>query len=518
MYQSRKRMRYTHRIPIDNCLYGLLMLLVLLTGCTSYSMTEVYTALETGQPEVAFTYMEEMAPKNQKLPFLFEQGVVAHYANRFPESNKVLSIAEDISEDLYTRSVSKEGLALLTNDLVRPYPGTRFERLLSHYYRILNYVYLNQLDGALVECRRAANLMNAYKAENENYDFFAAGFLAYLSAICFEATSDWNDAFISYRQAETYYQHASEKTGLKMPRDVGHSLVRMARKLGFTQEADDYQRRYGEPLTRPPGTGELVLFYENGYIPGRYEKTLTFPILKTDTKLEAFEERNQNNERTAEDFAEILLKRRSDGRSYKDVDIEYILHVAMPAISSRRPDIAGIELQTETGQQSGVLVADLETIAIETFNAQASTILARTMTRTVLKYFAYRIAKTIAEAKAKEAEEKREQREKEKEKLTEEEKEQLIAEENAARIAELLADFAGDVVNIVNMATESADTRCWRLLPNRIFLIRTHLPSGTHNLTLSFLDADGENKASQTLRDVEILPNRITFLNYRTYE
>ncbi len=511
-------MRHTSAISIETCLYLCLGMLLLMTGCSTYSMVEVYTFLEAGQPESAFAYTEKMAPKNQKLPFLFEHGLVAHYANRFPESNTALSLAEDISEDLYTRSVSKEGLALLTNDNVRPYPGTRFERLLSHYYRILNYIYLNQLDGALVECRRVTNLMNTYKAENANYDFFAAGFLAYLSAMCFEAAGDWNDAFISYRQAEAYYQRASEKTGVKMPHDVGHSLVRLARRLGFNQEASDYQKHYGEPAARPTGTGELVLFYENGYIPGKYEKTLTFPILKTDTKLEAFEERNQDNERTAEDFAEILLKRDRDGRSYKDVDIEYILHVAMPAISSRRPDITGISVQTETGQQRGVLVADLETIAIETFSAQESTILARTMTRTVLKYFAYRVAKAIAEAEAKEAEEKRKQREKEKENLTDAEKNKLIEAENTARIASLVADLVGDVVNVVNMATESADTRCWRALPNRIFLIRTHLPAGTHNLTLSFLGPDGENKASQTLRNVEILPNRMTFLNYRTYE
>lgn len=511
-------MRNMYKTATGSWLYGFLVLLLFIAGCSSYSMREVYTALETGQPEVAFAYMEEMAPKNQKLPFLFEQGLVAHYANRFPESNKALALAEDISEDLYTRSVSKEGLALITNDRVRPYPGARFERLLSHYYRILNYLYLNQLGGALVECRRATNLMNAYKTDDESYDFFGAGFLAYLSGMCFEAAGEWNDAFVSYRQAEMYYRSAAKKTGVKTPDDIGHSLVRLARKLGFTQEAADYQRHYGEPAARPTGTGELVLFYENGYIPGKYEKTLTFPILKIDTRLEAFEEKNENNERAAEDFAEILLKRHSDGRSYKDVDIEYILHVAMPAVSSRRPDIAGIAVQTETGQQRGVLVVDLETIAIETFSAQESTILARTMTRTVLKYFAYRVAKTIAEAKAKEAEEKRKQREKEKEKLTEEEKKRLTDEETAARVTQIWADFAGDVVNIVNMATESADTRCWRVLPNRIFLIRTHLPTGTHNLTLSFLGNNGENKTSQTLRDVEILPNRITFLNYRTYE
>ena len=518
MDQRRKQMRYTHRIPIDNCLYGFLMMLVFLTGCSRYNMTEVHTFLEAGHPDAAFAYMEKVAPKNQKLPFLFEQGLVAHYANRFPESNKALSLAEDISEDLYTRSVSKEALSLITNDRVRPYPGTQFERLLSHYYRILNYLYLNQLDGALVECRRATNLMSAYKTENENYDFFGAGFLAYLSGMCFEAAGDWNDAFISYRQAEMYYRRAAKKTGVKMPDDIGYSLVRLARKLGFTQEAADYQRQYGEPTPRATNTGEFVLFYESGYIPHRHEKTLTFPILKADTKLEAFREKNKNNQDTAGNLVETLLRRQRESRSYTDIDVEYILHVAMPAITSNRPEIAGIVIQTEKDEQDGILVADLETAAIETLNAQESTILFRTMTRAVLKYLAYRAAKAVAEEKKKEADEKKEKREEAEKKLTPEQKKRLKREEIAARKTQIWADAIGDVVNIVSVATEHADTRCWRTLPNRIFLLRLPLSAGTHNLTLFFVDANGQSRTSQTLRNVEISSNRITFLNYRTYE
>ena len=509
-------MRCTYGSPIDTCLYGFLMTLLLLTGCSGYNMTEVHSFLETGQTDAAYAYMEKVALKKQDLPFLFEHGLVAHYANRFPESNKTLSLAEDISEDLYTRSISKEALSLVTNDLARPYPGTQFERLLSHYYRILNYVYLNQLDDALVECRRAANLMNAYKTENAKYDFFGAGFLAYLSAMCFEAAGDWNDAFVSYRQAEAYYQRASEKTGLKMPRDVGHSLVRLSRKLGFTQEATDYQRRYGEPLGHAAGTGELVLFYENGYIPGKYEETLTFPILKADTKREAFRERNENNASTTEDFAGTLLKRNSEGQSYRDVDIEYVLHVAMPAITSNRPEIAGIAIQTESGQQRGILVADLETMAIETFNAQQSTVLLRSVTRTVLKYLAYRASKTVKEKKDKEVE--AELKKLQKKELTPEERRASVQKARRLANQSFLTGIGHIAVDAGGEMTEKADTRCWRSLPNRIFLIRTQLPAGTLHLTLSFLDANGQNRTSQTLRNVEILPNRITFLNYRTYE
>ena len=479
---------------------------LLVVGCSGYSMQAVYTALEAGSPEAAFAYMEQEGPKNPDLPFLFERGLVAHYANRFPESNGALSQAEDISEDLYTRSVSREALALVTNDLARPYSGTQFERLLSHYYRALNYIYLNQLDGALVECRRATNLINAYKSENENYDFFAAGFLAYISGMCFEATGEWNDAFISYRQAELYYQHATVKTGVKCPKDIGHSLVRLARRLGFTEEAERYRNQYGNPPSQPSGSGELILFYETGYVPAKYEETLTFPILKTDTKNEAFLEENQHDEKIARDFVNTLLARR--GTSYSQVDLEYLLRVAMPAIASNRPQFAGITVHVGDIERHGVSVGDIQAMAIETLNAQHTTILIRSVTRAFLKYLVYRLAKAAAEKKAEEEKKKREEEEKE---LTAEEKKELAR-------TRLFADAIGGIVNIVNIATEHADTRSWKTLPNQIFLVRMPLSDGVYNVNLSFLNANGQDVSTQILRDIEISPNRITFLNYRTYK
>ena len=478
----------------------------LMVGCSGYSMQAVYTALEAGNPEAAFAYMEQEGPKNPDLPFLFEHGLVAHYANRFPESNDALSHAEDISEDRYTRSVSREALALVTTDLARPYSGTQFERLLSHYYRALNYIYLNQLDAALVECRRATNLINAYKSENENYDFFGAGFLAYLSGMCFEATGEWNDAFISYRQAEGYYQKTTAKTGVKIPEDIGHSLVRLARRLGFTEEAAHYRSQYGSPPPYPRGSGELILFYETGYVPAKYEETLTFPILKTDTQNEAFLEDNQHNEETARDFVNTLLARR--GTAYSQIDLEYLLHVAMPAIASNRPQFAGITVHVGDIEQRGVPVGDIQAMAIETLNAQHTTILIRSVTRAFLKYLVYRLAKAAAEKKAEEEKKKREEEEKE---LTTEEKKELAR-------ARMFADTIGGIVNVVNIATERADTRSWRTLPNQIFLVRIPLLAGVYNVKLSFFDANGRDRSTQIFRDVEISPNQITFLNYRTYK
>ena len=437
-----------------------LLITCLIIGCGGYKMQDLQIALEAGEPEKAYTNLQKNLPKKPDIPFLFELGLVAHYANHFPESNAALDQAETIAEDRYTKSVSKEVGSLVTSDTLRPYSGTRYERLLNHYYQALNYVYQGQLDGALVECRRATALINYFKGEDETYDFFGAGFLAYLSGVLFEATGEWNDAYISYKQAAAYYRNAAEKTGVEMPEDIGRSLVRLARKLGFTDELERYQEQYGEFSVHPATTGELILFYESGYVPSKGEEALTFPILKTDDVDD-------------KKFVPTLMGR--EGRIYKDIELEYLLRVAIPTIDSNRSLLSGIEVAAGAAKAIGVLVEDVENIAIETFNAQRTGILLRTLVRTVGKYLIYRKANKENEA-------------------------------------------LGLLVNLAGVVTEQADTRSWQTLPNQIFMVRMPLPAGTHTLNLSFLGENRQVRGRDSVPDIKINANRITFWNHRTYE
>ena len=466
-----------------------LALLCLNIGCGGYKMVEVYSSLEAGNPEAALAYLDKKAPDKENLPFLFERGLVAHYADRYEESNAALSRAESISEDLYTRSISKEAAALLTTDLVRPYAGARYERLLSHYYRILNYLYLNEIEEALVECRRATDLIRYYVNEDEDYDFFGAPFLAYLAGILFESTGELNDAFISYQQAEEFYERTSSKTGANPSYDIGVSLVRLARRLGFADDEALYRGKYGDPHERTEGYGELILFYESGYVPSKYEETLTFPILKTDS-FEDEPEKGRGKRRDS-DFARTLVSRR--GKSYSETKLEYLLHVAIPAIRSNRPRLAGIAVEAGNVEQRGILVSDVETMAIETLKSQEGVILLRTVTRALLKYLAYRKVTKKSEGESK-------------------------SEEETDHTKEILMDLLGRAVNVVNIATEHADTRSWQTLPNQIFLLRMRLPAGSHTVTLAFSDGVGRQGGVESLEDVVIRENEATFLNYRTFE
>lgn len=438
-----------------------LLIISLMIGCASYKFQKVIEPLETGNPKEGYIYLQKHAPKEPDIPYQFELGLVAHYANFFVESNAALDIAGEIAEDRYTKSVSKELGSLVTSDKLRPYSGTQYERLLIHYYRALNYVYQGQLDGALVECRRATNLINYFKGEDEKYDFFGTGFLAYLSGMLFEASGEWNDALISYKQAAEYYQNAAEKTGVEMPPDIGNALVRLTRRLGFTDEFERYREQYGDPPTPPENTGELILFYESGYVPSKSQETLMFPILKIDDVED-------------EKFVPTLMGR--EGMVFEDVELEYLLRVAIPSIGSHRPHLAGIKVTAgKNHQKKGVLVEDVENIAIETFNAQRPIILLRTLVRAVGKYLLFRQANKKNQA-------------------------------------------LGLLTNLAGVLTEQADTRSWQTLPNQIFMVRMPLPEGTHTLNLSFLDANGRVRRNQSVPDIKIYPNRITFWNHRTYE
>ena len=441
-------------------IFPILFTICLMIGCGGYKFQEVIEPLERGQPEDAYTYLQKHTPKKPDIPFLFELGLVAHYANHFQESNAAFEQAGDIAEDRYTKSLSKEAGSLITSDKLRPYPGTRYERLLSHYYRAINYIYLNQLDGALVECRKATALINYFKGEDEKYDFFGTGFLAYLSGVLFEATGEWNDAYISYKQAAEYYRNASEKTGVEMPNDIGHSLVRLARKLEFSDDLERYRNQYGDSPTHSENTGELILFYESGYVPSKSEEALMFPILKKDDVKD-------------EEFVPTLMGR--EGMVYEEIELEYLLRVAIPTIGSRRPLLSGIEVAVGGVKAKGMLVEDVENIAIGTFNAQRTGILLRTLFRAVSKYLIYRKANKENEA-------------------------------------------LGLLVNLAGVVTEQADTRSWQTLPNQIFMVRMPLPAGTHTLNLSFLDENGRNHGRDTVPNIKINPNRITFWNHRTYE
>jgi hypothetical protein len=419
--------------------------------------------LATGDYKRAFATLEKNAPDSPDLPYLYERGLVSHYANEFDASNAAFDLAERIADDLYTKSLSREAAALLASDNTRPYAGTRYEQLLVHYYRALNYVYRDEPDDALVEIRRGSALLRRFADEDVTFNFGGAAFLAYVAGILYEWANEPNDAYIAYKWAELGYDRYREKLGVAPPKEIGFALVRLSRQLGFADEETRYLERYGEPPTSNPDVGELILFYESGYIPQKQETNLLFPILKTDDL----------DEKHIWEFTDTLYGRKN--MSVENAKLEYLLRVAVPTYGTNRPRIRSVDASVGDACTKGALVEDVEAVAGATFASEQNRVLIRTLARSVLKYLAYRRAK----------------------------KEGAVA---------------GFLVNVLNVATERADTRAWETLPNQIHVVRLTLPEGEHDVRLTFTDEKGSPVETRVLERVPIRARRKTVLNYRTFE
>ena len=75
-----------------------------------------------------------------------------------------------------------------------------------------------------------------------------------------------------------------------------------------------------------------------------------------------------------------------------------------------------------------------------------------------------------------------------------------------------LAGFGLDAVGVVWEATETADTRCWGLLPDKIQVLRVELPAGVHDVTLQSQMTSGLPLGRPASTKVEIADGRSTFM------
>lgn len=73
------------------------------------------------------------------------------------------------------------------------------------------------------------------------------------------------------------------------------------------------------------------------------------------------------------------------------------------------------------------------------------------------------------------------------------------------------ANIAFDVAGIAWQATESADTRCWSLLPDKIQVLRVELPEGDHDLSLAPVSSARQSIGRPVRQRVRIDNGRNTY-------
>ena len=229
---------------------------LLFTGCANKSMTR-YEALapvfenkgyEATIAEVK-KQQEDLYGSNTEFLYYFDLGVLYHYNGDYRESAENFAKAEKIYDDLYTRSISNEAAAIVTNDNVRPYRARPFEVLVLHELQIMNYLALKDADGAMVEVNRAQKAMTAlYQKDNDKTN--DNGFLRYLTALVYEMAGEPDEAAIAYYKTVKAYN----ENILNLPKEAREFIVEGLKR---TDREDDI-RKLGLDGTMPTPKANAV--------------------------------------------------------------------------------------------------------------------------------------------------------------------------------------------------------------------------------------------------------------------
>ena len=445
-----------------------LIFLLFIFGCAGYASYAVgfRDRLASKDYEGVRLSLNKASKGRDKLLYFLEKGLVDRYQGDYRGSNIHFELAERLADQLYTRSISREMAALLTNDAVRAYRGDKFELVFINYYRSLNYWQLGLHEDALVECRKANEKLARYAATAKYPTSYRNdAFIHWMTGLFYEATDELNDAYVAYRHAHMAYLTYRKAFGISPPPSLSQDLIRVGMKLGF---ADDVEGLIGpDSSTSPePLGGELILLCETGFVSRKIQEEINLPIFEEDIDMKRGLGMIALSHRVA---------RRYRRRYPPDLKLKYWLRVAVPVYQDTRPKTHRFRLKASGHNTGTVLVEDLSGIARQTLQDRFPVILARTVARGLTKY---------------------------------------LASESIENKSKLLGFFA----NLFTASTEAADTRSWISLPGNIQMGRIRLPAGFHDINVEAIDSKGRIIETYGFPLVEIRDDRPTFLSYRTYQ
>jgi hypothetical protein len=455
--------------------------LLALAGCAGHAgtMYDVRSALLHNDLEEARAILADAGRGTDDLLFALEDGLLLHVAGDPELSNSRFEFAERRVDELYTRSITRAVLSLVTSDLILKFEPRGIENFLVNYYRALNYLLLDEPEEAAVEWRMLASKLQFSRVQGDA-PFLDPPFFNYLAGLGLES-DDPNDAYISLRLAEAGYR----ERGGRPPDDLIDDLMRLAADLGFGDHLELYRNRYGD---RPGGTdgrrysdwGEVVVLVEDGLVAPIAEVNAYLPILGTRAAVALGDDRDLQL-----GLAEMLAHEYREGdhdgvtESYAARDeVAYVLPLSFPVYGRGEAACQRLTamIGAETSDAEPLLgVSDLQQAA---FEDRLLGIYAKTIARAIIKY--------AAAAKLRDE-----------------------AEEEGGEAA---GEVVGFLANVVNVATERADTRAWLGLPHRIWISRLKVPAGRHELRILI---DGREEI--VLGPLDVYAGERIFLSYRVF-
>jgi tetratricopeptide (TPR) repeat protein len=225
-------------------LLPIILAMLILAGCTGGTIfSRLNQNLTSGNCPGAIALIDESGEGydgNGQLLYLLDSAMVYMQCGDLDAAQARFRDAEDLADRLWTESLTRNALSLVTNDTVTAYAGEDFERVMIHLMSAIGYLQAGQTEDALVEARRLDTLLAVY---NDKYDkknvYKEDAFARYLSGILHEGDGDWDAAFIDYRRAAEVYRDDYRRYGTGLPEMLRVDLMRSASVVGRTVDIAD---------------------------------------------------------------------------------------------------------------------------------------------------------------------------------------------------------------------------------------------------------------------------------------
>jgi hypothetical protein len=450
------------------------MLLALLLGaCMTYYQryADFNKSFENGNIAEAQKLLEaDKKGAERKARFLHfaNLGVTNSLLGNYSASNDWLEKAYIFGED-YRKNYANYAMSFLTNPKMTVYPGEDHEHLLVNYYKAINYLKMGNFEAALVEARRMDIRLNQfsdkYKSENK---FKEDAFIHLLTGLIYDATNEYNNAFISYRNAYNIYKDDYKtRFGIEAPQQLKMDILRTAKLIGFYNEVELYEKEFEmkAPNDISPNNGRLLFFWHNGLGPVKDEWAINFVVVKGAGGAFVF----QNDE------LGLAFSFPSGGDGSASLNDLRTLRVVFPKYVSRDVLFTNAALQWDGGSTNLQKAEDIDQVARQLLKQR----MIKEMTESLMR---------VAVKKAAEA---------------------AIRKEN-----EGLAVAA----SILNMATEQADTRNWQTLPHDIHYAWVEAKPGKQDIDLKLASAKFGSFNTTKKIAVEIEKGRTKVVSFHSLE
>ncbi len=415
---------------------------------------------------------KEYGTKSQVL-YRMDRGMTLQLAGRYQDSNTVLEQAEEEVDRLFTRRLRTETKAFLINDTELTYEGDAYEQVMINVLKAVNYAVMGAWNDAAVEARRIDHRLNVLSDRVQEKDGYRDdAFARYFSGVVYEVTGEVNNAFIAYRNAYEEYRRVRSWSRTPIPATLRADLLRVTEALHLSQEHEDYRREFADvtwqPIPDQQQLAQVIVIGYNGRAPRKEDQFIDLPISLDALKL-------------------VLLTKGAVGPSNQDSRaVESVLYglswrvvrVALPRLVPQKTQVAygQVSLSGANGSFNAKteLAQNLTALAEKSLSDRFAGIAVKAVARAAVKY-------SLAEGVGRGA--------------------QAAAGKDAGPWVGLLA---GALAKTLAVASEEADKRSWRTLPDEVQIARLWVPPGDYELRVRPLGRDGARVGQESLRTVTL--------------